>query len=194
MLQKTPASIEQMVEWMRARDVDEEVIEVAMHTAQQMVSDAENRMLQMTNQSSASLFALVPTVSVPKSVSRHDFDLWFEQQFWPAYPKRFGSNPKKSAADKLFQKIKSGENPENVMAGVHRLSIELRVQGKLNSQFVPQAITWIGQQRWHDDPAANGGSARTFSDISADLKAKAEESYRDEQRSGKHAVQDDFDL
>ena len=33
MLQKTPTSIEQMVEWMRARGVDEEVIEVAVHGA-----------------------------------------------------------------------------------------------------------------------------------------------------------------
>ena len=129
------------------------------------------------------------------SVSRVDFDEWFKTMFWPAYPKRFGQNPKTKAADKLFLKIKSGENPETIMAGVARLVAELKLQGKLGTQFVPQAITWINGKGWDDDPMAAGQGNATFSDLSADLRARAQEAMRKEQRANsERPAQDGLDL
>lgn len=183
MLQKVPTPIEQMVEWMRARGVDEAVITVAVQTAEQVAEQAGNP-----------LPGFDLTAPTPRII-RKDFYLWFNETFWPAYPKRWGSNPKKPAADKLFAKIKSGEKPEIVMAGITRYAAELKLQGKLNTQFVMQAVRWINSEGWKDDPMAEGGAGtKTFSDISADLRARAERSEYEQRTHHQRGDQVDFDL
>ncbi len=81
---------------------------------------------------------------------------FFDERFWPTFPKRDGSNPKKPARDKFIRIVVNGENPEAILAGAERLAQDLRRQGKLGSVYVPQCITWLNQHRWGDDPAPRG--------------------------------------
>jgi hypothetical protein len=104
----------------------------------------------------------------PKSkLSRDDYDEWFETTFWPAYPQRFGHNPKKPARDRLFLKIKSGENPDKILTGVRRFAVECGRTRITGTCYVPRAITWINGHGWADDPLPPGdGNGKAQSDNS----------------------------
>lgn len=87
-----------------------------------------------------------------ESIRAREAARFFDEQFWPAFPKRDGSNPKEPAKKKFMAAVVSGENPEEILAGAIRLEQDLRRQGALLSKFVPQCVTWINQRRWKDDP------------------------------------------
>jgi hypothetical protein len=105
--------------------------------------------------------------------SRESAEQFFDKQFWPAYPKRFGSNPKEAAKKKLVAAILRGEKPQEILAGVNRLFSGLQRGGKLGTEFVPMALTWINRKQWRDDPLpAGNGKARgekTFFDVASEL-------------------------
>jgi hypothetical protein len=93
---------------------------------------------------------------------REQAELFFDKQFWPAYPKRFGSNPKEPARKKIVTAILKGEKPENILAGVNRLYSMLQRSGKIGTEYVPMALTWINRRSWNDDPVpAGNGKARS---------------------------------
>lgn len=100
---------------------------------------------------------------------KQDAELFFDRQFWPAYPKRFGSNPKEPAKRKLTRAILRGEKPEDILLGVKRLYSAMQRSGKLGTEYVPMALTWINRQQWKDDPqpAGNGKTNRdqSFFDV-----------------------------
>lgn len=88
-------------------------------------------------------------------------EMFFDKQFWPAYPKRYGSNPKEPAKKKIVAAILKGENPREILAGVNRLYAMLQRTGKIGTEYVPMALTWINRKSWKDDPIpAGNGKAR----------------------------------
>ncbi len=93
-------------------------------------------------------------VTMPQDRTRQDkerktLSVDFEV-FWEAYPKRAGSNPKKPALEKYLKIIAKGESPESILAGLRSYAAALRNEGKENTQFVAQAVTWLNQERWRD--------------------------------------------
>ena len=83
------------------------------------------------------------------------------EEFWKAYPKRDGANPKKPALKVFAQSVKSGHDPGAIIAGAERYRGFMRAKGQEGSQYVAQAVTWLRQARWEDEfpSAINGASA-----------------------------------
>ena len=102
------------------------------------------------------------TIEAEILTPRAQAELFFDKQFWPAYPKRFGSNPKEPARKKIVAAILKGEKPAEILAGVNRLYSMLQRSGKIGTEYVPMALTWINRRSWKDDPApAGNGKARS---------------------------------
>jgi uncharacterized protein YdaU (DUF1376 family) len=71
-------------------------------------------------------------------------------EFWAAYPKRDGDNPKAPAQKKFDALVRSGIDPAVIVAGAKRRAEEARRRGEFGTRFVPQAVTWLSQQRFAD--------------------------------------------
>jgi hypothetical protein len=78
--------------------------------------------------------------------NKYNISVLFDR-FWKAYPKREGSNPKKPALDKFSQKIKKYD-PETIIEKAHKFNLS---QGGKITSFVPQAVTWLNQERFNDE-------------------------------------------
>jgi len=84
-----------------------------------------------------------PVAKAPASSSRFD-------EFWKEYPKREGDNPRKPAEKKFNALVKTGVDPETIIAGARQASAAARARGDYGTRFVPQAIKWLNDQRFHD--------------------------------------------
>jgi hypothetical protein len=79
-------------------------------------------------------------------------------EFWKAYPRRDGPNPRKPAEQKFNALAKTGVDPAMMIAAVKRMASEQARD--VGTRFIPQAMTWLSQQRWTDHAAvAFSGSA-----------------------------------
>ena len=76
-------------------------------------------------------------------------ETWFEQKFWPFYPRKAG----KDAALKAMRRAagKSAKLRDEILAGLYR---QLPALQSREPQYVPHAATWINQKRWTDEPEA----------------------------------------
>lgn len=75
------------------------------------------------------------------------------EEFWAVYPKRgLAANPKKPASEKFARAVKSGADPEVIIAAAKRFAEIERRTGRLGTEKVAQAQTWLNQQRWGDYP------------------------------------------
>lgn len=88
----------------------------------------------------------------PRDRKRADADRFFDEKFWPNYPKRFGRNPKEPARQALLSAVVGGENPEDILEGLRRLVRTMRDTQRIGTQFVPTALVWIRGRGWKDDP------------------------------------------
>jgi hypothetical protein len=70
------------------------------------------------------------------------------EEFWKAYPKRKGDNPKNPARKQFFAAVKQGADPDAIIAGVKRACE--RNREKIGTEFIPQAIKWLRDRRWED--------------------------------------------
>jgi hypothetical protein len=86
------------------------------------------------------------------SVASLEFEKEFEE-FWEVYPKRLGPNPKAPARKSFLRFCKSGVDPALIIAGARACAAKER--DKVGTPYIPQAVTWLNQQRW-DDYAASG--------------------------------------
>lgn len=75
---------------------------------------------------------------------------WFDD-FWAAYPKRAGSNPRKLASQRFIAAINAGYHPQAIIDGARRYADVCRQTGKWQTEYVAQAATWLSQQRWQDE-------------------------------------------
>jgi len=72
------------------------------------------------------------------------FESWFEQEFWPAYPRKVG----KAAAKKVAKvKMRSDEVREQAM---RRLQYDSREWLTRPPEKRPHAATWLNTDRWAD--------------------------------------------
>lgn len=69
--------------------------------------------------------------------------------FWKAYPKRDGSNPRQPTCQKFSRYVAAGIEPEEIISGAKRYAAECERNGT-EPKFVAQAATWLNQQRWKD--------------------------------------------
>lgn len=88
-----------------------------------------------------------PTPSAPKSSEAFE-------KFKKAYPRRDGANPWQPAEKKFNALVKTGVDPEAMIAAAVALAREEGARGNLGTKFIPQAITWLNQQRFQDYAAA----------------------------------------
>ena len=68
-------------------------------------------------------------------------------EFWEAYPKRTGQNPKKPARQK-FQKVIKDVDPQKLIDAAQAYG---RSEKGNNPKFIAQTITWLNQERWNDE-------------------------------------------
>jgi hypothetical protein len=82
-----------------------------------------------------------PLPETPIGVSGDHFE-----EFWRVYPKREGPNPRKPAEVSFSRAVRKGADPLTIIAGARAL----REQNPSPTPFVPQAVTWLNQERWKD--------------------------------------------
>jgi hypothetical protein len=79
--------------------------------------------------------------------SGHQVDKPFDE-FWKAYPRRHGSNPR-APAEKLFLiALKAGNKPDDIIAGARAFAIA--ESAKVGSEFIPQTVKWLRNRCWED--------------------------------------------
>lgn len=69
-------------------------------------------------------------------------------EFWAAYPKRDGDNPRKTALRAYAKIIRRGVKPKTLMTAVRAYAEELAAKGRIGTEFVAQASTWLNQERF----------------------------------------------
>jgi hypothetical protein len=82
-------------------------------------------------------------------------------EFWKAYPKRQGSNPRKPAFEKWQRLVKSGIDPGKITAAV---KAGAGFDGKkVGTEFIPQAIKWLNDQRFDDyEPPSEAARSQAY--------------------------------
>jgi hypothetical protein len=82
--------------------------------------------------------------------------------FWQIYPsRRQHSNPKKPALAKFNAAVKTGTPPADIIRGAENYAAHVR-QEETDPQFIPQAKTWLGQERWEQYQTAMPPSEGTY--------------------------------
>jgi hypothetical protein len=77
-------------------------------------------------------------------------------EFWRAYPRRDGANPRAPAEKKFKALVKGGIDPQVMIAGAAALALAESSKGNVGTPFIPQAMTWLNQQRWSDHAEVAG--------------------------------------
>lgn len=99
---------------------------------------------------------LVPRTStkddLSRAVSPERANSHFED-FWKAYPRRDGPNPRKDAERKFEALVKTGVEPSMMIEAAKQLAVDEARRGNVGTRFIPQAVTWLNQQRWIDHAA-----------------------------------------
>jgi len=72
----------------------------------------------------------------------------FENEFWPAYPRRNGSNPKHPAKTKFVDHVRKGVDPAEIVAGAKAYAAFMAAD---DPKFVKQAEVWLNKRCWADE-------------------------------------------
>ena len=89
------------------------------------------------------LSVVTPPVSPPsKSSDPEGF-----AEFWAAYPRRSGSVDRKPAA-KAFRAALTRADLETILHGAKRYAADMQATGKLGTEYVKQARTWLNADGW----------------------------------------------
>lgn len=81
--------------------------------------------------------------TIKQSVVREKFD-----EFWKVYPRRDGANPRKTAAEAFLRAVRSGDDPEAIIAGARRCAE--KEARNIGTPYIPQAVKWLRDRRWED--------------------------------------------
>jgi hypothetical protein len=109
--------------------------------------------------------------SVAKATQPREPDLF--EKFWRAYPRRDGPNPRAPAEKKFNALAKSGVDPEMMIAAAVALAGSESAKGNVGTRFIPQAITWLNQQRWADHAAVAFLASEAGAELPSDYLEKA---------------------
>lgn len=66
------------------------------------------------------------------------------QRLWEAYPRRSGSNDKRKALKAWTARLRAGHSPGEILAGVERYARWCEATGKVGTEMVKQAATFLG--------------------------------------------------
>lgn len=72
------------------------------------------------------------------------------ERFRAAYPKRDGTDPKEPARKKFEAMVKSGINPDLIIAGAEVFAAAEQKRGNIGSRFIPHSATWLNKRQWED--------------------------------------------
>ena len=73
------------------------------------------------------------------------------EEFWSAYPRRLGGNPKKLAFKAWTARIREGINSADLMTAVKVYARDCDRNGRIGTEFVMQASTFLGpNERWRE--------------------------------------------
>jgi hypothetical protein len=113
------------------------------------------------------------TVDQLPEATPFDFETWFEQQFWPQFPKKVG----KQAAKKLCKATIEGKRsdgakttPDNMLAKLMRYSAAMT--GK-DPTYIKHPLTWISQGCWDDEYDERTGFGERRASTSAEAVWRA---------------------
>lgn len=76
-------------------------------------------------------------------------------EFWKLYPRREGPNPRKPAEQRFDALVKTGVDPQMLIDEVRKFALLDDTRKNVGSRFIPQAATWLNQQRWSDHAAVS---------------------------------------
>jgi hypothetical protein len=108
----------------------------------------------------------IPTPAKPQARSNEAFD-----RFKAAFPRRDGANPWQPAEKKFGALVKTGVDPEVMITAAAALAREEGARGNTGTKFIPQAITWLNQQRFQDVAAASfDGDELNWDAVLSDFK------------------------
>jgi hypothetical protein len=71
-------------------------------------------------------------------------------EFWEAYPKRQGADPRKVALSRYRSARKAGAKAADLLAGAKALAAKHKSDTGAERQFIPRASTWLSEERWKD--------------------------------------------
>lgn len=76
--------------------------------------------------------------------------------FWSVYPRRIGSNPKNDARKKWDARIREGVKAEEMIEGAGRYAAFVIATGKADSEYVMQAVRFLGPSKHYGETWATG--------------------------------------
>lgn len=74
------------------------------------------------------------------------------EEFWKAYPRRLGANPKAPAFKVFDAAVRQGADPPAIVEGARRCAAA--DHDKIGTPYIPQAVKWLRDKRWLDYEAA----------------------------------------
>ena len=77
----------------------------------------------------------------------HEFSAEFDA-FWAIYPKRKGANPRTPAAKAFDAALRSGVAASALLRAVKAFA--QAEAGKIDTEFIPMAVTWLTQRRFEE--------------------------------------------
>lgn len=81
-------------------------------------------------------------------------------EFWKAYPRREGNNPRKPALLRFNAVVAKGAVPRDIIEGAGRYTAKMNETGKFGTQYVQRADVWLNQEGWKNDYSATSGIGR----------------------------------
>ncbi|WP_420961100.1 hypothetical protein [Brucella sp. IR073] len=88
---------------------------------------------------------ITPSTTSEANASSVSLEAEFEQQFWPAYPRKVG----KGQAIKAYRSARKQADLAEILTGLRRYADERRGE---NPEFTKHAATWLNGQCWLDEP------------------------------------------
>jgi uncharacterized protein YdaU (DUF1376 family) len=96
------------------------------------------------------------------------------EEFKAAYPKREGGQGWPAAERKYTALVASGIVEETLIGGARAYTAHLKATGKIGTQYVKQASTWLNQEGWNDE-YSTGTGRRQQSDLMDAFDARRRE-------------------
>jgi hypothetical protein len=118
------------------------------------VQDSTERLRSSGDERGAGTLDLIP----PKPKPADTVKVWYESEFWPAYPRKV-AKPQGLKAARRFGK--TAEDRTAIMECLLRKLPALQTQFKTDGDYRPYPASWLGQQPWNDpEEAERPASAR----------------------------------
>jgi DNA-binding transcriptional ArsR family regulator len=91
---------------------------------------------------------LAPILERPIRTKVYTVDFEQFETFWRLYPsRRPHANPKKPAREHFDAAVKNGAATADIILGAENFAVLVTRNGT-NSKYIPQAVTWLKQERW----------------------------------------------